>query len=115
MLATQRRNHFKLDCNRRWQGTHFDRGSRRIRFSGACEIFRVNAVVDGKILFHVGEKDRDVDDVLPGRSRVFEHEPHIFKHGAALRFDVVTDDIAGGIERDAGNFFASSDSRPNAR
>jgi hypothetical protein len=47
----------------------------------ACEILGVNAVVDGKILFHVSEKDRDVDDVLPRRASVFQHEPHILEYG----------------------------------
>src|SRR5207248_7477608 len=87
----------------------------RVWFGGTCEILRINAVVDGKILFHVSEKHRDVDDVLPRRASVFEYEPHILEYGMALRFDVVSHDIAGRIERHAGNFFAAAHTRPDAR
>src|SRR5207249_2177699 len=74
-----------------------------------------NAVVDGKILFHVSEKNRDVDDVLPGCASVFQHEPHILEYGMALRFDVVTNDVAGRIECHSWNFFASAHTRSDPR
>src|SRR6185503_17248091 len=85
-------DYFQLDRDRCRQCGDLDRCPSRIWFGGTCEILGVNAVVDGKILFHVSEKDRDVDDVLPGRASVFEHEPHILEYGMALRFDVVTHD-----------------------
>ena len=40
--------------------------------------------------------------------------PHIFKHGATLRFDVVTDNVAVGIERHAGNFLTATLAWPDA-
>jgi hypothetical protein len=38
---------------------------------------------------------RDMDLGVIGFARSFEDEPHIFKHGATLRFDVVANHIAG--------------------
>ncbi len=94
-------NHFELDRDRCGQRRDLDRCAGRVWFAGTCEILRINAVVDEKIRFHVSEKDRDVGDVLPGRASVFEHEPHILEYGMALCFDVVSHDVARGIERHA--------------
>jgi len=115
MPLSYRGDYLELDRDRCRQSRYLDCCAGRIWFGWACEILGVNAVVDGKILFHVGEKDRDVDDVLPCRASVFQHEPHIFEYRAALRFDVVTHDVAGGIERDARNFFATANTRPDPR
>src|SRR5438477_5303502 len=79
------------------------------------EIFGVKSVIDWEILFHVGEENRNIDDVVPTRAGVFEHEANVFEHSATLRFDVVAHNIARSIERDARNFFTAADSRPDAR
>ena len=36
-----------------------------------------------------GEEDGDIDDVVPTRARIFQHEPDVFENGAGLDFDVV--------------------------
>ena len=71
-------------------------------------MFGVKFIVSGKIFFHVGEEDGDVDNVVPACVGVFQHEPYVFKYGAALFFDVVTKDVTGGVKRDAGNFIAAA-------
>src|SRR6266550_2410326 len=71
-------------------------------------MFGIEPIVDGEILLHVGEEDGDVDDIVPGSTGVFQHETHIFKYGATLLLDVVTDDVTGGVELDAGNFLATA-------
>jgi hypothetical protein len=38
-------------------------------------MFGVEFVVDREILFHVGEKHGDIDDVTPSGAGVFEDEP----------------------------------------
>ena len=90
-----RRDHLEFDRDRRRQRKDFNRRARRIRFAGAGKMFRVEFVIDRKILLHVGEEDRDIDDVVPARAGVFQNEPDVFEHRAALRFDVVADDVAG--------------------
>ena len=87
--SSHRRDHFKLNRDRRRQRADLNCRARRIRFAGSGKIFGVEFVVDREIFFHVREKDRHIDDVLPGRAGVFENEPHVFEHGATLRFDVV--------------------------
>src|SRR5206468_8852748 len=76
--------------------------------------FCVDSVVDWKIFFHVREKDSDIDDVLPRRASVFQDKPHVFKDSATLRFNVVTNNVAGGIERDAGNFLTATHTRSDS-
>src|SRR5207253_11489410 len=85
-----------------------------IWFATSGKIFRVNAIVDRKIFFHVREKDRDVDDVLPRRAGVFQHKPNIFKHRAALRFDIVTDYVASGIKRHTGDILPAAYTRADS-
>src|ERR1700720_175105 len=77
-------------------------------------MFRVKPIVNWKILLHVGEKDGDIDNVIPVRAGVFQHEPHIFKYSAALFFDVITQDITGGVELNAGNFLAAAHARSDS-
>src|SRR4030095_6507580 len=77
-------------------------------------MFGVKPIVNWKILLHVGEKDGDIDNVVPVRAGVFQHETHIFKYGATLLLDVVTDDVTGGVELDAGNFLAATHARSNS-
>src|SRR6266436_8644376 len=77
-------------------------------------MFCVETVVNGKILLHVCKENRDIEDVLPRRADVLQNEPHVFEHRTALRFDVVTNDMARCIERHAGNFFAAAHARTNA-
>ena len=69
-LLSHSGDYLELDRDRCGQRRDLDRCAGRVWFGLACEILGVNAVVDGKILFHVSEKDRDVDDVLPGRASV---------------------------------------------
>src|SRR6184192_445273 len=114
-LLSNRRNDFEFDSDWCWQCADFNRRASRIWFARPREIFRINAVIDWKVFFHVREKDGDIDDVLPSRASVFEHEPHILEYGMALRFDLITHDIAGRIERHAGNFFASAHTRSDPR
>ena len=45
---------------------------------------------------------------------VFQHQPDVFEDGATLRFDVVINDIAGGIEGHAGDFLAPAHARSDA-
>ena len=101
-------NDFQLDRDRRWERCDFNSGPGRVRFPLAGEILGVEFVVDREILFHVREEHGDIDDVLPTRACVFQHEPDIFKNGAALRCDVVVRDVAGVIERYAGNLSAAA-------
>jgi len=77
-------------------------------------MFGVKPIVNWKILLHVGEKDGDIYDVIPVRTGVFQHDQHIFKYGATLFFDVVTQDITGGVELDAGNFLAPANARSDS-
>jgi hypothetical protein len=76
-------------------------------------MFRVEAVVDREVFLHMREEDRNIDNVIPTRAGVFQHEPDIFEHGAALRFDVVVEDVAGSIERHARDFFAAAHAWPD--
>src|SRR4029077_10421912 len=57
--------------------------------------------------------DGDINDVTPRRAGIFQHEPDIFEHGSALRFDVVVEDVAGTIERHARDFFAAAHPWPD--
>ena len=109
------RDDLELDGNRRRQRCDLNRRASWVGFAGPGEILGVKPIVDWKIFFHVREKDCDVDDVLPRRACVFQNEPHVLENRAALRFDVVRDDVAGGIERHTGNFFAAPHARANAR
>ncbi len=79
------------------------------------EMFGVKPIVDWEVLFHVGEEDGDIDNIVPACAGVFQHELDVFKYGAALLLDVVTSDITRRIERDAGNFFAPAHPRSDAR
>src|SRR5437868_9097580 len=115
LTSSHRRNHFQFYRNRRRQCTDLDRSTSWIRLARAGKIFCVDSVVDWKIFFHVYEKDSDIDDVLPRCAGVFQDKPHVFKDSATLRFNVVTNNVAGGIERDAGNFLTATFARPNAR
>ena len=108
MCLPYRRNHFELNRDRRRQRAYFYRRARWIWFALAGKIFGIEFIVGRKILFHVGEEHSDIDNVVPARASVLQHEPNVLKHRATLRFDIVTDDIASGIERDAGNFFAAA-------
>src|SRR6266513_6027746 len=77
-------------------------------------MFGVKFIVSGKIFFHVGKEDGDVDNVVPARARVLQHEPHVFEYGVALLFDVVTQYVARGVQRDAGNLLAAAHARPDS-
>src|SRR5437868_4194998 len=108
LTSSHRRNHFQFYRNRRRQCTDLDRSTSWIRLAGAGKIFCVDSVVDWKIFFHVCEKHSDIDDVLPGCTGVFQDKPHVFKDSATLRFNVVTNNVAGGIECYAGNFLLAT-------
>src|SRR5438034_8994054 len=112
---SDRGDRLELNCDRRRQRADLNRGARWIGLARPRKIFGVEPVVDWKILFHVRKKDRDIDDVLPCRPGVFQDKAYVFERRAALRFDVVTDDVALRIERDAGNFFGAAFARCNAR
>jgi hypothetical protein len=90
-----RSDDFELNRNRRRQCADFNRRSRWIWLAITGEMFGVKSVVDREILFHVRQEHGDIDDIVPIRASVFEHEPHIFKHGVTLRFDIVADDVPG--------------------
>lgn len=77
-------------------------------------MFGVKFIVSGKIFFHVGEEDGDVDNVVPACVGVFQHEPYVFKYGAALFFDVVTKDVTRDVQSDAGNLLAAAHARPDS-
>jgi len=114
-ILSDRGDHLELDRDRRRKCAHLNRGARWIGLARSAEIFRVKPVIDREILFHIREKYRDIDDVLPCCAGVFQNEPHVFENRAALRFDVITDDVAGRIECDTGNFLAAALARANAR
>src|SRR5262245_38437578 len=105
-------DYLQLDRDRCGQSRDLDCCAGRIWFGWACEILSINAVIDGKIVFHIGEKHGDVDDVLPCRTSIFQYEPHILEYRTALRFDVVTRNVARRIERHTGNFFAAAHTWP---
>ena len=109
-----RSDDFKLDSDRCRQRADFNRRTRGIWFAVTGKILCVKFVVRREILFHVRQEHGDIDDSVPVCASVFEHEPDIFKHGATLRFDVVTDNVAGRIERHAGNFLTATLAWPDA-
>src|SRR5207244_11361524 len=78
------------------------------------EMLGVDFIVDREILFHIRQKHRDVDNVIPARARVLQDKTHILKDGMALFLDIVTQNVAIGVESDARNFFASTHARPDA-
>src|SRR4030088_2035883 len=71
-LFSHRRDHFEFDRDRRGQRSDLDRCARRVWFAGAGEMFGIELVVDREILLHVGEEDRNIDDVIPARAGVFQ-------------------------------------------
>jgi len=113
-FSSHRRDYLEFDRDRGGQRADFNSRARRVWFAWSGEKFCVELVVDGKVFLNVREKDCDVDDVLPRRAGVFQHEPNVFEHRATLRFDVVTNDVAGSIERDSGDFFTPAHARSDA-
>src|SRR5437870_1088231 len=114
-ILSHRRDHLELNRDRRGKCCNLNGRAGWVGLARSGKILGVQTIVDGKIFFHVREEDSDIDDVLPRRACVFQNEPHIFKNCAALCFNVVTDDLAGRIERDTGNFFAPALACANAR
>ena len=107
------RDHLKFDCDRGGECGDFNRGARRIWFAGPGKMFRVEAIINREVFLHVREEDRNIDNVVPTRVSVLQHKPHVFEHGAALRFDVVGEDVADGIERHARDLFAAAHAWPD--
>src|SRR5690554_3646739 len=85
------------------QRIDFHRGSARLVVG---EKFRVHTVVYREIVLDVGEKNGDIDEVFPGRARVFEDVTDIGEHRPALRFDIVFHDLSVGAEGHSGDFLA---------
>ena len=56
-------------------------------------MFGIKFVVDRKILFHVRQEHGDIDNVVPARAGVFQHQPNVLKHRATLFLDIVADDV----------------------
>ena len=110
-IRLQCRDDFQLDRDRRWERDDFDRGPGRIRLPLSREIFRVKFVIKREILLHVCEEDCHINDVVPARARVFQDKPNILENGPALSFNLVTDNIAIGIQRDPRDFLATPGSR----
>src|SRR5207253_665845 len=98
----------------RGQRRHFNGRACRAWFAGAGEIFGVEFVVGWEIFFHVSEKDRDINNVVPIRACVLQYEPDIVENSAALFLDVVTRDLAGRIECDSGDFLAPTRARSDS-
>src|SRR6266516_3777271 len=94
-FSSHRRDYLEFDRDRGGQRTDFNSRARRVWFAWSGEKFRVELVVDGKVFLHVREENRNVDDVLPRRAGVLQHEPHVFEHRTTLCFDVVAHDLAG--------------------
>src|SRR5689334_7259197 len=107
-------DHFQFDRDRRGQRGNFDRSPRWIWFASTSKMFGIEFIVDRKILFHVRQEDRDIDDVVPTCARVFENQPDVFKNRTTLLFDVVIRNVAVGVESDPGNFLASPHPLSNA-
>src|ERR1700687_4559798 len=104
-------DHFEFDRDRRGQGRDLNRRACRIGFARSGKMLRVESVVGRKIFLHVREEDRNIDNVVPGRAGVFQDEPDIFEHGAALFLDVIAGHVASGVECDARDFFAAAHAR----
>ncbi len=113
-LFSDCRDHFELDRDWRWQRGDFNGRPRWVRFAVAGEIFGVEFVIGRKVFLHVGEKDGHIDNVVPSRAGVFEHEPNIFENRAALFLNIVTNDLTGRIESDAGDFLAAAHARSDS-
>ena len=111
---TDRSDDFQLNRNRRRQRADFNGRARGVWFALTGKILRVKFVVDREILFHVRQEDGDIDDVVPARAGVFQHESYIFKYRTALCFDIVTGDVANWIELDARYFLAAALAWPDA-
>src|SRR5439155_4275624 len=104
----QHRDNFELNSNRRRQRTDLDRRACRIWFAVPRKVLCVKFIVGWEILFHVRQEHGDIDNVVPARTSVFEYETHIFKHGTTLRFDIIADNVARLVERDARYFLAAA-------
>src|SRR6266849_264945 len=105
---SKRRYYLEFNRDRRGQSRDLDRRACRVGFAVAGEMFSIETVVDGKILLHVREEDRNIDNVVPTRAGVFQHEPNVFEDRSTLLFDIVIHDVARGIKRHAGDFFAAA-------
>ena len=66
------------------------------------EVLPIDAIERREVTFHVGQKDRDVDDAFPAGPGVLQHGADVLEHGPALLLDVVVHDLALRVERDAG-------------
>src|SRR6266568_3853356 len=72
-------DHLELDRNWGRQRADLYRGASWIGLARAGEMLGIEAIVDRKIFFHVREKDRHIDDVLPCCAGVFQNEPHVLE------------------------------------
>src|SRR5207302_9654272 len=99
---------FELNSDRRRQRAGLDRRACRIWCAVPGKVLCVKFIVGREILFHVRQEHGDIDNVVPNRTSVFEYETHIFKHGTTLRFDIIADDVARWVERDARYFLAAA-------
>lgn len=79
------------------------------------EILRINAIVGLKIVFHIGEKDGYIHDLVPVGSRIFQNQTNVLEHGVTLLFDVVGNNVPFTIQLHARNLLGSSLSWTNTR
>src|SRR5260221_14228282 len=79
-------NTFQFDGNRSWQRVYFHCSSARLgRF--IRKIFTVDFIENGKIIFHVGEIDGNVDQIFPPRTRCLQNKFYILKNRMTLLFN----------------------------
>jgi hypothetical protein len=78
------------------------------------KIFGIEPIVSGKIVFHIGEKDRNIDNPLPARAGIFQDVADVLENGAALGLNIIGDDSPALIELDAWDLFAATLSGPDA-
>lgn len=78
------------------------------------KVFRVNFIVDRKIVFHVRQENGYINDLVPAAACIFENIFHILENAAALFLDIVRLDFTICIERYAGNYFCAFFTRTDA-
>jgi hypothetical protein len=106
--SSYRRYALQFNCNR-------SRERKNLNGSPAGLIvgkeLRVNRIVLLEIVLHVGEEDRNIYELIPGRARVLQDGAHVVEDRATLFFDVVGNDIPVFVQFDPRNLLGSSFAR----
>ena len=83
--------HLELNPNGGGQAIDLQRGS-----TGGIltKILSPQTIVNGKIIFHVGQKNRHIHNFIPAATRIFQNPSNILKHTPNVDF---WQDMASGI------------------